>query len=194
MLIHIGKLKYQGRHERGFLLPPEKHQYSWDGSIRVKDITIHTVIDIDVYGNKDGTGKQFILQKASLPSIHLVCEDPFDLYTEDNFPFLIGYAVTSAENFRMYVVLDNEPDEYKIYRNGIFFHPLQKIQFLDNRDAVVAEIQENKYTIYDTIPESEINNIKYALALLVGFRHTAQVIDNLEETWAIPWFYRYEYK
>jgi hypothetical protein len=191
--IFIRELKNQGALEKRFILPSWKMQYTWDGSIFMDNTLIQTRIDIDAYGPKSGGGKHYILQNVSIEPMRLVCEDPFEIYTGySDFPFLLGYVVTKTENFRMYAVLDNEPDELNIYRNGVFFHPLQKIQFLDEQNTVAAEIQENRYTLYDTIPQSEIRAIKYAVALLAVFRHTAQVLTSLGNTWDIPQFYRYD--
>jgi hypothetical protein len=49
-------------------------------------------------------------------------------------------------------------------RNG------QKFQILDSADAVVAELRENHYTLYDTLPQTEWDDMKQGLALFHAFR------------------------
>jgi hypothetical protein len=55
-----------------------------------------------------------------------------------------------------------------------FLRKEQKFQILDHSDAVVAELQENNYTLYDTLPQTEWDDMKQALALFHAFRHLAR--------------------
>jgi hypothetical protein len=57
---------------------------------------------------------------------------------------------------------------YEFLRNG------QKFQITDNALAVVAELQGDAYTLYDTLPEAERDSMKQALALFYAFRYIAQ--------------------
>ncbi|MDR3115269.1 MAG: hypothetical protein LBU25_07095, partial [Treponema sp.] len=57
-----------------------------------------------------------------------------------------------------------ESTAYEFLRNG------QKFQILDSADAVVAELRENHYTLYDTLPQTEWDDMKQGLALFHAFR------------------------
>jgi hypothetical protein len=55
-----------------------------------------------------------------------------------------------------------------------FLRKAQKFQILNKSDAVVAELSENNYTLYDTLPQTEWDDMKQALALFHAFRYIAK--------------------
>ncbi|MDR1466426.1 MAG: hypothetical protein LBI40_02250 [Treponema sp.] len=54
-----------------------------------------------------------------------------------------------------------------------FLRDEQKFQILDNAGAVVAELRKDAYTLYDTLPQAEWDDMKQALALFHAFRYMA---------------------
>jgi hypothetical protein len=193
-LLGFVKLKNQGDYTHLYHLPSEMKPFLWDGSITVNGKSVNTEITFDVYANKDGNDKHFILTNAALQKIHLEFDDPFDIYTggSDYFPFLIGYVDISGSKYRLYAVLDNFPN--KRFYNEVFYNPMQKFQLIDGQNTVLAEIEKDKYIIYDTTPEAERENLKYAIALIVAFRHSTSVLKNIRNEWSPPVFYRYIYQ
>jgi hypothetical protein len=113
-------------------------------------------------------------------------------------PYSWGEFVLSGRAYRIFSVVEEAyyakyPDfsqrERGINRNGLtfgyigsrvettagnFLRKEQKFQILDNSDAVVAELQENNYTLYDTLPQTEWDGMKQALALFHAFRRLAR--------------------
>ncbi|MCL2194100.1 MAG: hypothetical protein FWB78_12000 [Treponema sp.] len=70
---------------------------------------------------------------------------------------------------------------------------MQRFQFLDDENTVVAELEMGGYTIYDTLPYAELDGMRRALALLVAFRHSALVMRDFSG-WDPPSrFYRFLY-
>lgn len=173
-----------------FVLPMLRQRFVWDGTVTVDGHGAEASVDFMVYADESGNNKVFILSKAVLKEVRLEFEDPVDIIGD--FPYLSGYVHISGNKYRIYSVLDNSPNK-SIINNEIFFNPLQKFQFVDERDTVIAELEKGKYTIYDTAPEAERESLQNAAALLVAFRHTALVMKNLEYRWGLPWFYRYVY-
>jgi hypothetical protein len=55
-----------------------------------------------------------------------------------------------------------------------FLRDEQKFQILDNSDTVVAERCKDIYTLYDTLLQTEWDNMKQALALFHAFRYMAK--------------------
>jgi hypothetical protein len=190
------KLKNQGDDAiTVYFLPHYKQRYFWDGTVIANGHPAKTLIDFDVYAEKGGRDKHFILTKAALGEVRLEFSDPFDIFVDmwdPKFPYLAGYIHTPENTYRVYTVLDNYPDK-TTYHNTVFFNPLQKFQILDGRDTVIAELEKDKYTVYDTAPEAERENLQYAVALLVAFRHSGLVMKNLEDSWGPPRLYRYVY-
>jgi hypothetical protein len=188
------KLKYQGNdavHIYG--LPEYRQRWFWDGSVSMDGSITDTSMDFYVYANSEANNKHFLLRKATLGEVRLEFEDPFDIFTRfKEFPFLVGYVHTANDTYRVWAVLDNDPDKDE-FQNAVFFNPLQKFQFLDERDTVIAELEKNRYTVYDTAPEAERESLQNAAALLTAFRHSATVMRNLRDRWAPPMFYRYVY-
>ena len=192
-LLGFVKLKNQGDYSHLYHLPSEMKPFLWDGSITVNGKSVNTEITFDVYANKNGNDKHFILTNAAFQKIHLEFDDPFDIYTggSDYFPFLVGYVNISSSKYRLYAVLDNFPN--KKFYNEVFYNPMQKFQLIDEQNIVLAEIEKDKYTIYDTTPEVERDSLKYAIALIVAFRHSTSVLKNIRDEWSPPLFYRYIY-
>jgi hypothetical protein len=54
-----------------------------------------------------------------------------------------------------------------------FLRSRQKFQILDGSDTVVAELHGNNYALYDTLPQTEWEDMQQALALFHAFRHIA---------------------
>jgi hypothetical protein len=109
-------------------------------------------------------------------------------------PYLWGELVFSGKAYRVFSVI--EEDYYEKYsdftereRGGKwygyvgsrvektannFLRDGQKFQILDSSGTVVAELHKDSYTLYDTLPQTEWNNMKQALALFQTFRITAK--------------------
>ena len=192
-LLPLTKLKYQDD-DTIYFLPKYLQPYLWKGTITIDGYSMNNDIEFDVYAGESGSGKQFILIKAVLGQTRLEYDDPFDVYdTYGDFPFLIGYAYLPNNKYRVYAVLDNSPNRSPFYKE-VFFNPLQKFQFLDERNAVIAELENDRYTIYDTISETGTGALKQAIALLVAYRHATSVLKDIREGWDMPLFQRYVYK
>ena len=180
------KLKNQSDTVNIYFLPGWRRRYFWDGSV-------NALIDFNVYAYKDGSNKHFILKKAVLGNVKLDFADPLDRSGRpEDFPFLLGYAHISDKKYRVYAVLDNNPNK-TIFYNEIFLNLLQKFQFLDEQDEVVMELEKNTYAVYDTAEEPARENFKYAAALFAAFRHSTMILNNLKDSWSPPMFYRYVY-
>jgi hypothetical protein len=187
------KLKNQGNDAvRIYWLPSYRQRWFWKGSVTADGYTTNVSIEFYVYADSGGNNKHFLLRKAALGEVRLEFEDPFDISTHfTEFPFLGGYVHTANNIYRVWAVLDNDPDKDE-FRNAVFFNPLQKFQFLDEQDTVITELEKNRYTVYDTASESEKESLQNAVALLAAFRHAATVMRNLEDSWdPSPAFYWY---
>jgi hypothetical protein len=106
-------------------------------------------------------------------------------------PYPWGELVLSGRAYRIFSVVekayyamypDFSQEERKGYAGsnrvettaGNFLRKEQRFQILDNSDAVVAELSENNYTLYDTLPQTEWDDMKQALALFYAFRILAR--------------------
>jgi len=193
-LLGLIKLKNQGEYTHIYSLPSERKPFLWDGTITINNQSFTAEIKFDVYANKRGNNKHFILTNAILGKTHLEFDDPFDIFSggSNYFPFLVGYVHISDNRYRLYATLDNFPGKLSYY-NEIFFNPMQKFQLLDEQDIVLMEIEKDKYKIYDTMPETERNDLKSTIALIIAFRHSTYVLKNITDDWDTPLFYRYIY-
>jgi len=189
------KLKNQSddTHKVVTFLPQYKQRYFWDGTVTIDGKSLNALVDFNVFADQDGNGKIFVLNKAALGEASLDFPDPFDMSGKpEDYPFLIGYANISDVKYRIYAVMDNNPEKTTFY-NEIFFNPLQKFQFIDDQNTVVAELEKDKYTVYDTATDSLKENFKYAAALLIALRHSTMEMKNIKDSWYPPLFYRYVY-
>jgi hypothetical protein len=176
-----------------YFLPPYKKQYLWNGIITIDNYKINANIDFNVFAQVNGIGKQFILTKASLEKTNFQFDDPFDVYDNNrNFPFLLGYVNISGKSYELYAVKDNSPNRIP-YTKDVFYNPLQKFQIIDENQTVIIELENGIYTIYDCTNEEEKINFKYAIALLIAFRHSTSVLKNTDNNWDSPLFYNYVY-
>jgi hypothetical protein len=115
-------------------------------------------------------------------------------------PYLWGKLVLSGRAYRIFSVI--EESYYAMYpdfsqrERGTVWHGLrfgfagsrvettahnflrdeQKFQVLDNSGEVVAELRRDSYTLYDTLPQTEWEDMKQALALFYAFRYIAERI------------------
>ncbi|MDR2052199.1 MAG: hypothetical protein LBP80_02200 [Treponema sp.] len=55
-----------------------------------------------------------------------------------------------------------------------FLRDEQKFQILDNSGTVVAELRQDIYKLYDSLPREEWEGMKQALALFHAFRYLAK--------------------
>lgn len=193
--LHTVKLKYQDD-DTIWILPGTRKSYQWIGTVVIDGNSLDTEIDFHVYGGSDGSGKQFILRNALLGQTRLEADDPLDVYnsTTGSFPFLIGYAHLPDNSYRIFAVRDNfnYSDPWNFNKN-VFYDSMQKFQLLNEENSVVAELEKGRYTIYDSLPETELEGIKQAIALLIGFRHSTSVLIDINDGWDPPMFYRYVY-
>jgi len=192
-LLPTVKLKYQDD-DTNWLLPHYRQKFRWNGTIAIDGHSEKTSVEFTVYGNSSGYDKHFILTAATLGQTYLECDDPVEIYAdwEWNFPFLIGYAHLPKNKYRVYAVVDDSPRTV-IFEKEIFFGQSQKFQFLDKNNRVAAELKNNGFIIYDSVPEKETTALKQAAALLVAYRHAASVLRNIRDGWELDTFYRYVY-
>jgi hypothetical protein len=185
-------LRYQ-QDDSSWLLPLTRRQYRWNGTINVAGNPADTMIEFYVHAGRDGSGKRFILTNAHLGQVRLEADDPVEVYYVDirNFPFLVGYVHLQSNSYRVFAVLNNSPN--RMLGNEIFFNPVQKFQFLNNQNNVVAELHIGRYTIYDTLPEAEIGEMKQAIALFTAYRHATTVLRSIADDWHPPFFHRFVY-
>lgn len=187
-----------------WLLPGTRRSYLWDGAITVHGHRTNATVGFHVYASGNGSGKVFMLREASLGRARLDFGDPLEVLNSDRgpFPFLIGYAHLFENSYRVFAVFDNSPNNRMIqtspgiwqplYRD-VFFNPFQKFQFIDAGDTVVAELHAGTYIVYDTLPGTERDDMKHAIALLVAFRHSASVLRDINDRWDPPRFHRFVY-
>jgi hypothetical protein len=127
--------------------------------------------------------KRIILIVLDCATTETVSVEMNDYITTNNFtrhmpPHFWGEFVLGGRAYRIFSVVEGvyygwrdtraESTAYEFLRNG------QKLQILDNSDTVVAELCENNYTLYGTLPQTEWDNMKQALALFHAFRYIAQ--------------------
>jgi hypothetical protein len=108
-------------------------------------------------------------------------------------PYWWGDLVLRGKAYRIFAVI--EEDYYTKYpdfsqkergdaRRGFpdsrvettahfFLKPERKFQITDNSRVVMAELRGDVYTLYDTLPQAEWDDMKQALALLHAFRYIA---------------------
>ncbi|MCL2381673.1 MAG: hypothetical protein FWC64_08795 [Treponema sp.] len=187
-------LRYQ-YDETIWLLPATRGRYLWRGTVAVGDNSVDTEIAFDVHASQRGEGKQFILTNALLGQVRLEADDPLEVYnsTTGSFPFPIGVIHLGNNRYPIIAVIDNVLYDRSGLLKDIFFDPLQKFQFLDGENAVVAELQTGRYTIYDTLPKEELEGMKQAIALFVAYRHSITVLRDIEDGWNLPGFFRFVY-
>jgi hypothetical protein len=191
-LLPTVKLKYRGDNTMLFL-PEYREAYDWKGKVTIGGSSTNTKVTFVVYGDEDGSGKRFILKNAALGQTKLVFEDPIDnLGLDGSFPFLIGYVHIGNSKYRLYAVMDNSPNR-QLFDRDVFFNPLQKFQLINEKDQVIAELEQGIYKIYNNVPTAERDDIKNTLALFVAFKHTASVLNSIHNSWATPLFYRYDF-
>jgi len=189
--IRTVRLRYQDDDSR-WLMPPVRRPYRWDGTVTIGDDSEDIRVGFNVYANRAGGRKRFVLTTASLGQASLEFGDPVEVFNTDrgNWPFLIGYAHLPTNSYRVFAVRNNSPQGST---GRVFFNPLQRFQFLDGENTVVAELEMGGYTIYDTLPYAELDGMRRALALLVAFRHSALVMRDFSG-WDPPSrFYRFLY-
>lgn len=171
-----------------WILPKNRRLYRWDGTITIDGYSTKNVIEFHIHAGRNAAGKTFMLTNASLGQAVLEFDDPLEIFNSvtGNFPFLIGYAHLSKHSYRVFAVYDNSPTNWIPLNRAVFFNPFQKFQFLDEKDIVVAELEKDRYTIFDTLTEEDRADIKQAIALMIGFRHSATVMNNVNEGWSPP--------
>jgi len=191
------KLKYQDDDTMWFL-PSERRQFFWRGTVTIGAKQTDTNVDFYVYANENGSDKRFVLTNAALGGARLEAADPLDVFnsTTGNFPFLIGFVHLKNNSYRIFAVLDPDSESHSnpfIFFKEIFLYPKQKFQFMGNNDTVVTELENGKYSIYDTLPEADRESMKQALALLAAYRHSSNVLKNNNDSWELPAYHRYVY-
>jgi hypothetical protein len=127
-----------------------------------------------------GATRLFVLDSAVTETVSIEMND---YITTSSFvrhmpPHSWGEFVLSGRAYRIFSVVEGvyygwrsswaESTAYEFLRDG------QKFQITDNARAVVAELQGDAYTLYDTLPEAERDSMKQALALFYAFRYIAQ--------------------
>jgi hypothetical protein len=105
-------------------------------------------------------------------------------------PYWWGDLVLRGKAYRIFAVIEEDyyakyPDFSQRERKGklgsrvettahFFLKPEQKFQITDNFRVVMAELRGDAYTLYDTLPQAEWDDMKQALALLHAFRYIAR--------------------
>jgi hypothetical protein len=127
-----------------------------------------------------GATRLFVLDSAVTETVSIEMND---YITTSSFvrhmpPHSWGEFVLGGRAYRIFSVVEGvyygwrdtraESTAYEFLRDG------QKFQITDNARAVVAELQGDAYTLYDTLPEAERDRMKQALALFYAFRYIAR--------------------
>jgi hypothetical protein len=190
----VVKLKYRNDADIHLLsLPPCHQKYSWKGKVTIDGYSMDVTVSFDAYGNEDGSGKTFILKNAVLGQTKLVFEDPIDnLGLDGNLPFLMGYVHIANSKYRLYAVMDNSPNRQPFNRD-VFFNPLQKFQFINEKDQVITELEQGIYKIYNNVPTAEKSDLKNAIALFVAFKHSTSVLSSINNGKETELFYQYDF-
>jgi len=197
------RLMYDDDDDTIWVLSAHRRRFRWNGTIMITRYQKDTNIEFFVHAYQDGAGKQFILREASLGQARLEAGDPLEILNgaTGDFPFLIGYAHLQNNSYRIFAVLDNLPgnrmilansEDWRFLHREIFFNPFQKFQLLNHEGTVVAELKGGLYTIYNTLPEKELESLKQAIALFVAYRHSISVLRNIDR-WTPSMFYRFVY-
>jgi hypothetical protein len=148
----------------------------------------------------DNESVLMVLDSATTKTVSVEMNDYISTYRVMHSmpPYSWGELVLSGRAYRIFSVIEEAyyaryPDfsqrERGIDWNGFvigtygsrvettaknFLRNEQKFQILGNSDTVVAELHENNYTLYDSLPQTEWDNMKQALALFHAFRYIAQ--------------------
>jgi hypothetical protein len=151
--------------------------YKWDGDILFADETYKANIVLDAECDSvSGDGDKIILLDSAKTD-----------YTGFEFTGVIGNWIffeaspeSGASTFPWWVgdfISGNKHKTYQLYAvtevetvppydtKATFFYEPQKFQIVDASNAVVAEIQNGAYTLYDTLPEVERDTMKQNIAL-----------------------------
>jgi hypothetical protein len=119
--------------------------------------------------------------------------------TVKSFPCPVGTLATEKNAYKLYMTKEIEyilknnsgrSDEEIEQRFGIlektenslsgaFYRQGQKFQVVDDGGAVVAEICDDAYTLYDTLPKQDLSAIKRDIAWFYTYRHLTKYLNSL---------------
>ncbi|MDR0706350.1 MAG: hypothetical protein LBF60_00545 [Treponema sp.] len=125
-----------------------------------------------------------------------------------NFPFPLGTFMAEKNTYKLYLTKEAEyvlvndskmSDEEIERRTGIFdqnendlarlfYRQGQKFQAVDDSGAVVAEICDDSYTLYDTLPKEDLPAVKRDIAWFYTYRSLTRYLDSFLGGWDIPLF------
>jgi hypothetical protein len=181
------QLKYKNINQPIILLLNHRHeQFRWNGNIFYDGDTVQARVVIDIYGREKMA--YFVLNSATTATSYIDFNGSIhESGGVTEIPYWFGTFFSSNGMYRLYGVCENEyqinPDNtllsddekekamalYKEnYSNAVsnfFLDTNQKFQIIDNEDNVVAEIKDDAYTLYDTLPELERINMKQNIGL-----------------------------
>jgi hypothetical protein len=179
------------------LLFSEKYHtlYKWDGDILFADETYKANIVLDVEGDESGDYNKIILldsAKTAYTSFEFTGVIGSGIFFEaspesgaPNFPWWVGDFSSGNKTYRPYAT--TEVEMFISYDTSeTFFYPQQKFQIVDASNAVVAEIQDGAYTLYDTLPEIERDTMKQNIALFYAALQASKIVNS--PGWGLPLF------
>jgi hypothetical protein len=195
-------------------LPAWRQVYLWEGSIASAEsriaVTAHCN-DKDAKGGKifnlygepnSKTGVISLLHTLDNPD-YIEIHGFVDAAKISRYPYYIGNLMTDTNTYQLYMLLEVEyaltnntelsDDElrrkYPMIDDNIFatafYRTDQKFQIIDSSETVVAEIQRDSYTLYDTLPEAERMNMKRDIGWFFTFRKITQTLSRMSG-WNMP--------
>jgi hypothetical protein len=190
-----GAITFDGKTEPAELF---FHAYSSDknGSGKSFEYSGNPVsVRIGIKGVATDVNKQY-MELRSFP-VEIVTDFPCllgNLMTEQNTYKLsmtkeVEYRLTNASELpdeevdRKYGFFEKEENRF----SNLFYRQNQKFQAVDSNNAVVAEICDDVYTLYDTLPEQELPAVKRDIAWFYAYRHLTKYLNSFSG-WDIPLF------
>ncbi|MDR1029827.1 MAG: hypothetical protein LBL76_03035 [Treponema sp.] len=170
--------------------------YKWQGNIMFSGKAYKANFLIDADGPKSGwQGKTILLDTAKTGFFRFEFSGPigdtdFDATPESgapHFPWWVGDFISQGKTYRLNAVVEIGPeyayppgfkDPFAYETRRTFFYPEQKFQIIDAAsNTVMAEIQNNAYTLYDTLPETEWEAMKCNIGLFYAILKASKQTD-----------------
>jgi hypothetical protein len=124
-----------------------------------------------------------------------------------NFPCPLGNFTTEQNTYKLYMTIEVEyilindselsdqeiEQKYGFFRReenefpNLFYRQNQKFQVVDRDNAVVAEIIDDVYKLYDTLPEHDLSAVKRDIAWFYMYRYLTKYLNGFHG-WDIPLF------
>jgi hypothetical protein len=174
--------------------------FKWTGDILFSDKIHQANFLIEANAPKEGgKGKTILLDTAKNDFYRFEFSGPIGYMTFDAdsevpaFPWWVGDFTAGDKTYRLNAVVEtgikyhypenfsgkaipDDPFAYETRKN--FFYPKQKFQIVDaESNTVLAEIHNNVYILYDTVPETEREAMKCNIGLFYAILQAAKKTD-----------------